>query len=74
MSTTQRMYLTEAEAKAKGLPSPQEQIDNHNRAIYLTEERLTAWRHADGSYLNSGDAKMLIDEVFHLRKILAARS
>jgi hypothetical protein len=28
-----KMYLTQAEADAKGLPSIQEQIDRHNRAI-----------------------------------------
>ncbi len=28
-----KMYLTQAEADAKGLPSVQEQIDRHNAAV-----------------------------------------
>lgn len=31
--TAIRMFVTAAEAKAKGLPSVQEQIERHNRAI-----------------------------------------
>ncbi len=32
-NTQNKMYLTAAEAKAKGLPSVQEQIDRYNRAV-----------------------------------------
>jgi hypothetical protein len=32
---SKKMYLTQAEADTKGLPSVQEQIDRYNRAIQI---------------------------------------
>ena len=69
---TNKMYLTETEARAMNLPSVQEQIERHNAAIRATREVRTPY----GTIFRSGDREWFAGsrEEMETAKAWAARN